>query len=76
MFTSKPKQTFITKGGKAIPIVGSRVDIWWEDDDIYYSGVISKKRDTGEKKYLVQYDDGETEWVNFDEEKYCLRPDP
>ena len=54
------------------PGVGSRVAIFWENDRQYYEGVISKERTGRKRNFFVEYDDGDTEWVNLAFEKFYL----
>jgi hypothetical protein len=49
--------------------IGSRVEIWWNGDEKYYTGTISK---ITPKKFFVLYDDGEVEWVSKTKQKYRL----
>lgn len=45
--------------------VGTRVEIWWDGDETYYKGTITKQGPNKNKKYLVRYDDDEVHWVYF-----------
>ncbi|CAB9518578.1 helicase [Seminavis robusta] len=44
--------------------VGSRVAVYWSDDDEYYEGVVTREQKDG--TFHVRYDDGESEWVSPD----------
>mmetsp|Transcript_35474 Transcript_35474/g.50291 ORF Transcript_35474/g.50291 Transcript_35474/m.50291 type:complete len:424 (+) Transcript_35474:1404-2675(+) len=52
--------------------VGTRISVYWEDDEAYYAGVIAEERMDKKKNYLVKYDDGEEEWVNLSKEQYTV----
>jgi hypothetical protein len=43
--------------------LGSRVEIWWSGDKIYYKGTITKMGPVKYKKFYITYDDGEEAWV-------------
>ena len=47
-------------------LVGSRVTVWWEEDEAWYSGTVRAYSDAlGE--HLVCYDDGEQQQEALDE---------
>lgn len=51
---------------------GRRIEIWWEDDKVYYPGVHAKydvRRGTSGRSKIV-YDDGHVEWILLNEHKY------
>ena len=55
------------------PSVGSKVKIFWPKDKEWYTcTVYDWRKDEG--THLVKYEDGETEWVRFKDEKYELLP--
>lgn len=58
----------------ALVSVGSRVAVWWSEDQKYYSGTVMKER-TGEKLFYLEYDDGEKEWINFLNHRFRLLRD-
>ena len=41
--------------------VGNRVAVYWSDDDVYYEGVVTRKRKRDQ--IHIDYDDGESEWI-------------
>ena len=49
--------------------VGRRIEIWWDGDECYYSGVLSKY-DNVTGKYTVMYDDGMVESILLTEHKH------
>ena len=54
--------------------MGSRVAVFWADDDAWYTGLVtaySKKH----RKHTVQYDDGDIEVKNLARAKYPWRYD-
>lgn len=53
------------------PPVGSKVRVYWPDDNIYYFGSISEYRN--DEKARVLYDDGDTEWLDLSKEIWNLR---
>jgi DNA mismatch repair protein MSH6 len=54
-------------------IVGRRCKVFWRDDKAWYKGMISRYDDSL-SKHLVEYDDGDTEWLNLTAEKFELAP--
>jgi hypothetical protein len=51
--------------------VGSRVAVWWDYYQKFYEGEITCKR-SSDGPFLVEYDDGDKEWVNFRKRKFHL----
>ncbi|CAN0345729.1 unnamed protein product, partial [Pylaiella littoralis] len=50
-------------------IVGSRVRVYWDGDNEWYSGRIVRYKSSQLKPYLVRYDeDGSVEWMNLPKE--------
>jgi Helicase associated domain len=46
--------------------VGSRVAVYWEGEDEYFDGTVTKERFGGQKaNFLVDYDDGDKAWIDF-----------
>ncbi|XP_059643018.1 sister chromatid cohesion protein PDS5 homolog C-like isoform X2 [Cornus florida] len=52
-------------------LVGSKVKVWWPDDDMFYDGVIDSF-DSVKKKHKVLYIDGDEEILNLKEERWEL----
>ncbi|KAG9456305.1 hypothetical protein H6P81_000813 [Aristolochia fimbriata] len=50
-------------------IVGSKIEVWWPDDEEYYRGIVASY-DSVEKKHKVKYDDGDEEILLLKEEKF------
>ncbi|KAK3263348.1 hypothetical protein CYMTET_27845 [Cymbomonas tetramitiformis] len=50
--------------------VGTRLEIYWEDNDEFYPGVVKNFNDDGAA--LVVYDDGDEETLNLSEEKFNI----
>ncbi|CAM9635927.1 unnamed protein product, partial [Ectocarpus sp. 8 AP-2014] len=50
-------------------MVGSRVRVYWDGDNEWYSGRIVRFKSTQRLPYLVRYDeDGSVEWLNLPEQ--------
>ena len=45
--------------------VGIRVGVWWDDDETYYNGTLARVLKGNKKPHYVEYDDGESEWINL-----------
>lgn len=45
------------------PENGDSVDIWWHDQEMWYSGVVVEQGE--DHRYLIYYDDDETRWEDF-----------
>jgi hypothetical protein len=52
--------------------VGSRVAVWWPADRRHYKGIVTKKRQ-GKAPFYLEYDDGEKEWINFNDHSFYLQ---
>eukprot|EP00854_Cymbomonas_tetramitiformis_P008950 gene8949-biopygen9116 len=50
--------------------VGTRLEVYWEDDDKFYPGVVKNFNDDGAAH--VVYDDGDEETLNLSEEKFNI----
>jgi DNA mismatch repair protein MSH6 len=48
--------------------IGRGIRVYWKDDDAWYKGRIGQY-ESSTKKYLVEYDDGDEEWVDITTEK-------
>ncbi|CAN4088530.1 unnamed protein product [Withania somnifera] len=55
-------------------IVGNRIKVWWPLDRVFYEGIISTF-DPVKKKHQITYDDGETEILNLDKERFEILKD-
>lgn len=64
-----PKSTY---GEEA---VGLRCKVFWSDDSTWYKGLVSQY-DASKSRHLVEYDDGDTEWLNLGQEKIQLLQKP
>ena len=61
--------------------VGTRVEVYWPDDDCYYAGVVTKRRlpKNGKeikKPFFLIYDDNESEWIDFSRHKFRIIENP
>ncbi|CAM0945278.1 unnamed protein product [Alopecurus aequalis] len=50
-------------------LVGSRIKVWWPDDEMFYKGVVDSF-DTNSKRHKVAYDDGDVEVLLLRDEKW------
>ncbi|XP_074580212.1 sister chromatid cohesion protein PDS5 homolog C-like isoform X1 [Curcuma longa] len=52
-------------------LVGKRVQVWWPDDQLFYTGTIMEY-DHATKKHKVLYDDGDVEILLLKEERWMF----
>ncbi|XP_076937264.1 sister chromatid cohesion protein PDS5 homolog A-like, partial [Bidens hawaiensis] len=52
-------------------LVGKRIKVWWPMDKTFYKGVV-KSFDRNKKKHVVLYDDGDTEVLDLEKERWEL----
>ena len=45
--------------------IGARVSVYWDGEDAYFDGTVTKERPHKKKRYYVEYDDGDREWINL-----------
>lgn len=50
-------------------LVGSRIKVWWPDDEMFYKGIVDSF-DTNSKRHKVAYDDGDVEVLLLRDEKW------
>jgi hypothetical protein len=55
--------------------IGSRVAIYWDGDDQYYTANVTKYKKSKKKSYYVEYDDGDSAWLDFKKERFQLMED-
>ena len=55
--------------------MGLRCRIFWSDDKTWYKGVISQ-HDASNGKHLIEYEDGDTEWLDLCQERFELLQKP
>jgi len=56
--------------------VGTRVSVYWGGDQEYYPGTVTKQRNCRKKKFFFEYDDGESEWIDFHRNKFHILSAP
>ena len=54
-----------------MPSIGARVEVWFADDKNYFPGTVTDKHEDG-KLLFVEYDDGDTQYVDFEARRYRL----
>lgn len=45
--------------------VGSRVAVYWDGEEEYFVGTVTKERPDRKKRFFVKYDDGDRQWENL-----------
>lgn len=52
--------------------IGARVAVYWDGEDEFYDATVTKERPHKKKRYFLEYDDGDREWVNLRKERWRL----
>ncbi|GKA44431.1 phospholipase-like protein, partial [Tanacetum coccineum] len=68
----RKKQIQSVEHGKNL--VGSRIKVWWPEDNTYYEGTV-KSFQSHNKRHKVWYDDGDDELIDLKTEKWELVED-
>ena len=50
--------------------VGSRVAVYWSGDDEFYDGMVTRHHKKHRNRFYVEYDDGDSEWIDLRRRKY------
>lgn len=72
----KLRRTFSDLGLSGSNILGQRLSVFWEGTDlgdVWYDGRVVEYNHA-KKEYLVEYDDGDTDWYDLDKVKYTILP--
>lgn len=58
--------------------VGARVEVYWEEEGEYFRGIVSQyaPSNRNSKPFFVLYSDGDSEWINFEQERFRLLSTP
>lgn len=51
--------------------VGSRVSVFWDDEQRFYTGTVTDRKFRG-KPFYLEYDDGEEEWIDLRKHRFRL----
>ena len=51
--------------------MGTRVAIYWDGEDAYFRGTVTDIR-SNRKKFFVQYDDGDEEWIKLAKHRFRI----
>jgi len=53
--------------------VGDRLSVWWPAEQEYYDATVAKVNRSKVKPFFLEYDDGDSEWINLTCRKYkCI----
>ncbi|KAL6216045.1 hypothetical protein ACLB2K_009272 [Fragaria x ananassa] len=66
--SEKEKQSGVKEFDES-EIIGSKIKVWWPADRAYYKGVVHSY-ESGKKKHVVKYNDGDEEILNLKNEKW------
>jgi hypothetical protein len=45
--------------------IGTRVSVYWDGEDTFFEGTITAERPGKKKRFYLEYDDGDEEWINL-----------
>jgi len=51
---------------------GGRVEVYWSDDEEWYTAVVRKRRENSSKVYLEYESDGQCEWIDLGHESFRM----
>ena len=54
--------------------IGSRIAVYWPEDNQYYEATVSRVRHKTSLLHFLEYDDGESEWVDLFQRKFRILP--
>ncbi len=52
--------------------VGCRVAVFWDGENAYFEGTVTRERRNHKRRYFIEYDDGDREWIDFTKHKFYL----
>ncbi|GAX13884.1 hypothetical protein FisN_5Lh220 [Fistulifera solaris] len=52
--------------------VGCRVAVFWGGENAYFEGTVTRERRNYKRRYFIEYDDGDREWIDFTKHKFYL----
>mmetsp|Transcript_14209 Transcript_14209/g.27194 ORF Transcript_14209/g.27194 Transcript_14209/m.27194 type:complete len:1061 (-) Transcript_14209:126-3308(-) len=52
--------------------IGSRVSVFWDGESAYFHATVTRERPHKKKRFYLEYDDGDCEWINLRKEKWRL----
>jgi hypothetical protein len=55
--------------------VGTRVAVYWDGDDEFFPGTVTKERKSHRKCFFLKYDDGDREWIDFSRHTFRVLDD-
>ena len=62
-------------GDPSLVSVGTRVKIWWPEDDAFYEATIVRMRKNDPSPFYLEFEDGEREWLDLNELKFQILAD-
>ena len=69
---SDDEQAAAVTNKKSVGIeVGCRVSVYWPGEEKFFKATVTKERQ-GKRRFYIEYDDGDEEWVDFTEERYRI----
>jgi hypothetical protein len=53
--------------------VGCRVAVFWDGENAYFEGTVTRERRNHKRRHFIEYDDGDQEWIDFTKHKFYLQ---
>jgi hypothetical protein len=53
------------RGDDKLVQVGDRLAVYWDGEDAFFEGTVTKERPHKKKRFFLEYDDGDQEWINL-----------
>lgn len=52
--------------------IGDQIEVYWKDDDEYYAAKVTQQH---QASYFLEYEDGQTEWLDLAQETFRIAPE-
>lgn len=52
--------------------VKSRVAVYWDGEDEFFEGTVTRERENQKRRFFIEYDDGDREWIDLSKQRFRL----
>lgn len=52
--------------------IGTRLEIYWDGEDAWFAGTLVGERPHKKRRWFIDYDDGDQEWINLNKDQYRI----